>query len=187
MASQYQVPGEVVAAIMWVETRYGNYLGKQKAAAMLASMAAAASDFSVVEPAVADLIAKDRGSKAFLQETAIKRGDWALNELAALMTYSFNNGQDPTTLPGSIYGAVGWGQFMPSNLIKYAVAAPGQSRIDFFDKTCAIFSIGHYLKAHGWKGGAMTEDERRAVIMKYNKSGVYVNTVLYVADYLAKP
>jgi len=185
MSRQYDVPGEVVAAIMWVETRYGTFMGKRKAASMLASMAASASDFSVVEPSVADL-ANDRESREFLRTTAVKRGDWALNELAALMTYSFDNGHDPTTIPGSIYGAIGWGQFMPSNITKFAVDGNGDGRVDLFDKTDAIFSIGNFLKGHGWKKGPMSEEERRAVIMKYNKSGIYVNTVLYVADYLGK-
>ncbi len=188
LGRKYQVPGEVVAAIMWVETGYGQYFGKQKAAGMLASMAAAASDFSLVAPAVADL-PQDRESMAFMRETAVKRGDWALNELAALMTYALANGHDPTTFPGSVYGAVGWGQFMPSNILKFGVSAKGSGRVDIFNKEDAAFSIGNYLKGHGWRGekvNSMAEDERREVIMKYNKSGVYVNTVLYVADYLAR-
>ena len=73
---------------------------------------------------------------------------------------------------------------MPSNVLKYGVDGNGDGRVDLFEKADAIFSIGNYLKAHGW-GGSMGEEARRAVIMKYNKSGVYVNTVLYVADWLA--
>ncbi len=186
MSRQYNVSGEVAAAIMWVETRYGTFFGKHKAASMLASMAAAASDFSVVEPEVKNLM-KDRGSKEFLRQTAVQRGDWALNELAALMTFSFKNGHDPTTFPGSIYGAVGWGQFMPSNLLKFGVDGNGDGKVDLFEKTDAIFSIGNFLKAHGWRGSNMSEEERRAVVMKYNKSGIYVNTVLFVADHLSRP
>ena len=186
MSRKYNVPGELAASIMWIETRYGTFLGKHKAASMLASMAAAASDFSVVEDSVRDLMV-DRGSRDFLKETAVKRGDWALGELAALMTFSFENGHDPTTFPGSIYGAVGWGQFMPSNLLKYGVDGNGDGRVDLFDKTDAIYSIGNFLKEHGWRGGSLSEEERRAVIMKYNKSGIYVNTVLFVADYLSRP
>ena len=185
MSQKYNVPGEVAAAIMWVETRYGTYFGKHKAASMLASMSAAASDFSLVEDQVAELN-KDRGSRDFLKETSVKRGDWALNELSALLTYAFDNGHDPTTFPGSIYGAIGWGQFMPSNLIKYGVDGNGDGKVDLFDKTDAIFSIGNFLKGHGWTGGNMSEEQRRAVVMKYNKSGIYVNTVLFVADHLAK-
>lgn len=185
VGQRYQLPGELAASIMWVETRYGTYFGKHKAAANLASMAATAHNFSLVEKEVGDLAAKDSGSRAFLVEKAKERGDWALNELAALMRYSFDNGHDPTTFPGSIYGAIGWGQFMPSNISKFAVDGNGDGRIDLFNKEDAAFSIGNFLKNSGWKSG-LSEDERRAVIMKYNKSGIYVNTVLYLADYLAK-
>ena len=183
---RYQVPGEVAAAIMWVETRYGTFMGKHKAASNLASMAAAADNFALVENEVADLAARDSGSKAFLVDKAKERGDWALNELAALMRYSFDNGHDPTTFPGSVYGAIGWGQFMPSNISKFAVDGNGDGKVDLFNKEDAAFSIGNFIKNSGWKSGGMSEDERRAVIMKYNKSGVYVNTVLYLADHLAK-
>jgi membrane-bound lytic murein transglycosylase B len=68
--------------------------------------------------------------------------------------------------------------------LKYGADGTGDGRVDMFDKADAVFSIGHYLKSHGWKDG-MDEEARRAVIMRYNKSGVYVNTVLYVADWLA--
>ena len=115
MSRKMNVPPELVAAIMWVETRYGTYFGKQKAASQLASMAAAASDFKVIKPALTKL-PTDKASEDFLKETAVKRGNWALDELDALMKFSFANGHDPTTFPGSIYGAVGWGQFMPLTL-----------------------------------------------------------------------
>ena len=185
MSKRYNVPGEVVAAIMWVETGYGTFMGKNKAASQLASMSAAAMDFSVVESAVAELAA-DPEAKIFLKEKAVERGEWALDELTALLQYAFDNGHDPTAFPGSIYGAIGWGQFMPSNVLTLAVDGNGDGRVDIFDKTDAIFSIGNYFKSHGWHGNNMSEDERRAVVLKYNKSGVYANTVLYVADHLAR-
>ena len=188
MSRQMNVPPELVASIMWIETRYGTYFGKQKAASQLASMAAAASDFQVIKPALTKL-PSDKSSEAFLRENAVTRGNWALDELAALMKFSFDNGHDPTTFPGSIYGAVGWGQFMPSNIVKFGVDGDKDGKIDMFNKVDAIYSIGNYMKGHGWKGTGMRtmpEKERRAVILRYNKSGVYVNTVLYVADYLAK-
>ncbi len=188
LGRQYQVPGEVACAIMWVETGYGQYFGKEKAAAMLASMSASGLDFSLVEPALADLPG-DRESRAFLRETAARRGDWAFDELSALLDYAFKNGHDAAAFPGSIYGAIGWGQFMPSNVEKYGVDGNGDGQVDLFDKEDAAASVCSYLKAHGWRGervNAMDEESRRAVIMKYNKSGVYVNTVLFVADHLAK-
>jgi len=184
LTRRYGVPGEVVAAIMWVETGYGRNFGRQKAASMLASMAAAASDFSVVAPDVAEL-GRDRETLAFLRRFATERGDWALGELEALLRYAYANGLDPAAFPGSLYGAIGWGQFMPSNILKYGVDGDGDGRVDLFNKADAVFSIGGFLKAHGWNAPKMSEEARRAVILKYNRSGVYANTVLYVADHLA--
>ena len=184
LTRRYGVPGEVAAAIMWVETGYGRNFGRQKAASMLASMAAASSDFSVVAPAVAEL-GQDRETLAFLRRLAVERGDWALAELEALLAYAYANGLDPNAFPGSIYGAIGWGQFMPSNILKFGADGDGDGRIDLFNKADAVASIGRYLQGHGWTGPHMSEEARRAVVMKYNRSGIYVNTVLYVADYLA--
>ncbi len=184
MSKKYNVPGSVVASIMWIETGYGSYFGKSAAGCMLGSMAAA-SDFKLIAPAVADLAA-DSESRAWLAETAQKRGGWALDELTALLHYCYKNNLDPNKLPGSIYGAIGYGQFMPSNAEKFGADGNGDGIVDLFNKEDAIFSVGRYLEEHGWHGHGLSEDERRAVIMKYNKSGVYVNTVLYVADWLGK-
>ncbi len=184
MTRRCGVPGELVAAIMWVETGYGSYLGRHRAASQLASMSAAALDFSVIEPVLKDL-ASERKAVDFLRSKAVERGEWALDELTALLEYAFDNGLDPTTFPSSIYGAIGWGQFMPSNVVKYGVDGNGDGRVDLFDKHDAIFSIGNYFRAHGWRGSFLSGEDKRQVVLKYNKSGVYVNTVLYVAEHLA--
>jgi membrane-bound lytic murein transglycosylase B len=180
MERAYRVPGPLVASIMWIETGYGSYFGKARAAASLASMAASA-DYGLVAQRLADLD-RDAETRAFFSETAVKRGAWARDELAALLRFAWANGHDPMEFPGSVYGAVGYGQFMPSNIAKYAVDGDGDQRIDLFQKTDAIFSIGNFLRQHGWSGDMSAEEKRRAVIRKYNNSGVYVNTVLYVMD-----
>jgi membrane-bound lytic murein transglycosylase B len=182
MERAYHVPGQLVASIMWIETSYGGYFGSAKAAANLASMAASA-DYGLIAPHVADL-GRDREARAFLAETAAKRGAWARDELAALLRYAWANGLDPMEFPGSIYGAVGYGQFMPSNIAKFAVDGDGDQKIDLFQKADAVFSIGNFLREHGWSGDMSSEDKRRGVIRKYNNSGVYVNTVLYVMEHL---
>jgi membrane-bound lytic murein transglycosylase B len=178
MAKVYGTPGPLAASIMWIETGYGNFFGKNKAAVVLASMAAS-ENFKLIAPYLGDL-ASEPGAEDFLREQARQRGQWARNELASLLSYAWSNRLDPILFPGSIYGAIGYGQFMPSNIAKYAVDGDGDGRIDLFEKPDAIFSIGKFLKAHGWLE-AKNEEQRRQVIMRYNKSGTYVNTVLYVA------
>jgi membrane-bound lytic murein transglycosylase B len=184
MERAYNVPGQLVASIMWIETGYGNYFGKEKAAYSLASMAAA-SDYSLVASNLEDLDT-DGETRAFMVDSAEKRGAWATDELAALLRYAWQNRLDPATFPGSVYGAIGYGQFMPSNISKFAVDGNNDGRIDLFDKTDAIFSIGRYLRDSGWREPMADEESRRKVIMLYNRSGVYVNTVLYVARALGQ-
>ncbi|MDR1872885.1 MAG: lytic murein transglycosylase, partial [Deltaproteobacteria bacterium] len=160
---------------------YGSFFGNNKAAAVLASMAAS-ENYSLVAPYLSDLDI-DAESRAFLIERAQRRGEWAKGELISLLTYAWANQLDPLTFPGSIFGAIGYGRFMPSNVAKYAVDGDGDKRIDLFNKPDAIFSVGRFLRDHGWTK-ATTEEKRREVIMRYNKSGTYVNTVLYVAKVL---
>jgi membrane-bound lytic murein transglycosylase B len=184
LESVYRVPGPLAASIMWIETGYGRFFGKARAAFSLASMAAAA-DYALIAPRLADLDV-DRQARTYLSETAAQRGAWARDELAALLRYAWDNGLDPASFPGSVYGAIGWGQFMPSNIAKFAVDGDGDGRIDLFNKADAAFSIGRYLRDSGWRGDMADEEKRRAVIMLYNRSGVYVNTVLYVAEVLSR-
>jgi membrane-bound lytic murein transglycosylase B len=182
MERAFHVPGKLVASLMWIETGYGSYFGKARAAASLASMAASA-DYGLIGPHVSDL-ARDDEARAFLAETAAKRGAWARDELAALLRFAWDNGHDPMQFPGSVYGAIGYGQFMPSNISRYAVDGDGDQKIDLFQKEDAVFSIGNFLREHGWSGDMSSEDKRRGVIRKYNNSGIYVNTVLYVMEHL---
>jgi membrane-bound lytic murein transglycosylase B len=184
MEKVYNVPGPLVASIMWIETGYGSFFGKAKAAYSLASMAAA-SDYNLVAGGLTDLDS-DNETRTFMIETAQKRGAWATNELAALLSYAWQNNLDPASFPGSVYGAIGYGQFMPSNISKFAVDGNRDGRIDLFNKTDAIFSIGRYLHESGWQGPMNDEEARRKVIMLYNRSGVYVNTVLYVAKAISQ-
>jgi membrane-bound lytic murein transglycosylase B len=144
---------------------------------------AASADFSLVEGRLSDL-GSDPEARAFFEDNAQKRGLWAQDELRALLAYAWENGLDPASFPGSIYGAIGYGQFMPSNIKKFAIDGDGDGRVDLFNKADAVFSVANYLRRSGWKGEMADEESRRAVIMLYNRSGVYVNTVLYVAGRL---
>lgn len=182
MESRFGVPGPLVASIMWIETGYGGFFGKSKAAFSLASMAASA-DYGLVASQLADLDT-DSEARAFFLDYAGQRGRWAFQELRALLVYAWDNGLDPASFPGSIYGAIGYGQFMPSNIKKFAVDGDGDGRIDLFNKADAIHSVGNFLRESGWRGSMADEESRRKVIMLYNRSGIYVNTVLYVAERL---
>jgi membrane-bound lytic murein transglycosylase B len=180
VSSQYCVPKEVVVSILLIETRLGDSVGGRSAFNSLASMALC-SDYDALKPYLSRKLRSKNESWA--REICKRKGDWAYGELKALLHYAHWSGFDPLSLPGSIYGAIGMCQFMPSNILPFAVDADQDGRIDLFEKADALFSIASYLSGHGWNYAADKGGQFR-VILDYNRSSVYANTVLTVADQL---
>ncbi len=178
---RYGVPEEYLVALLTVETRVGRYLGGEVALVNLSSLAAAedlsrlGSVFAYENPAA------DR--QAWLTAKAREKGEWAYGELKALLRYAEAQKLDPLSMPGSIYGAIGICQFMPSNALKYAVDGDGDGKADLFDPDDALMSLGNILRVMGWKP-PMTEEAMRRVFFAYNHSPVYVNTIMSVASRL---
>jgi membrane-bound lytic murein transglycosylase B len=177
----YCVPQEVVVSILLVETQLGTNTGKRRAFQVLASMALS-SDLDQVRAFIpAGTIRAD--NEEYARTRCREKSAWAYNELKFLLAYSRINKTDPLSIPGSIYGAIGLCQFMPSNVFLYGVDADGRGGIDLFSIPDALTSIANYLHLHGWRCG-IAKKNRRQVVMTYNKSQVYANTVLAVADRL---
>ena len=177
----YGIPPEIAVGILTVETRVGKFLGRESAFRTLASMAAT-REYADVK---AVFIREHPSGKslAWLVKRMRQKADWAYDELKALLRYSIAKGADPRTLPGSIYGAIGISQFMPSNALRFGVDGDGDGRVDLFTVDDALHSMGNYLKAHGWKP-AKTRRGQRQVLYRYNHSVTYVNTIMAVADFL---
>ena len=175
---RYGVPEEYLVALLAVETRVGLYLGDVVAVVNLASLVAAedpartASAFVYERP--------DASRQAWLDRKAKEKGEWAYGELKALLRYADAQGIDPLSMPGSIYGAIGICQFMPSNALKYAVDGDGDGKADLFNVDDALMSLGNILRAMGWKQ-PMSEEAMRKVFYGYNHSQVYVNTIMGAA------
>lgn len=182
MEMVYSVPAELAVAIFTVETRLGQYLGEGNACVNLASMALCA-DYERIAPQFPDA---DQGQKEFLRQKARERGDWAYAEFKGLLRYAQAGGRDPLSFPGSIYGAIGIPQFMPSNAVKFGVDGNHDGDVDLFELNDAVHSFGNYMREHGWQGDMSSEEKQRKSLMRYNFSARYVNTVLAVADYLKK-
>ena len=66
-----------------------------------------------------------------------------------LLKYSRATGVDPLTVPGSIYGAIGLCQFMPSNVSLYGIDGDGSGSIDLFTTPDALDSIGELRAQFG--------------------------------------
>ncbi len=178
---RYGIPPEITVGILTVETRLGKFLGEASAFTTLASMAVSREYKDVREAFVRERPSGER--LAWLIKRMGQKADWAYNELKALLRYAAAKGRDPRSLPGSIYGAIGISQFMPSNALRFGIDGNADGVVDLFDLPDALHSMGNYLKGHGWRQATTTREQRK-VIYRYNKSVTYVNTVMAVADFV---
>jgi len=179
---RYGVPPQVTVGLLTVETRVGKFLGDNLAVNNLASMAACTTAAPVMDALAGENVTPER--RTWLDARAAEKAAWAYTELKALFTYARQNKMDLTTMPGSIYGAIGVSQFMPSSLLRFGVSGGGDGRVDIFNVRDAVFSMGNYLQAHGVTGNLDGEAAQRAALFRYNHSQTYVNTIMAVAHYL---
>jgi len=137
--SRYGVPAEIIAAIIGVETFYGQITGGFRVIDALATLS---FDFPSGR--------SDRS--AFFRK-----------ELVEFLKLCRREGLDPLAVKGSFAGAIGWPQFMPSSWNRDAVDFDGDGHIDLAASPVdAIGSVAHFLVEHGWQRG-MTTDYRLAM------------------------
>ncbi len=185
IGSQYCVPKEVIVSILLVETRLGDFMGGRWAFNSLASMALC-TELETIRPHLPKNLILPK-NEDFAREVCWQKAHWAYSELKALILYAHLNRYDLLNLPGSIYGAIGLCQFMPTSALIYGVDADQDGRIDLFVKADAFYSIANYLREHGWTC-QMDRITQHKAIYAYNHSNAYANTVLAVADKLkARP
>ncbi len=172
----------VIAAILLVETRFGTYTGKRYVINTLSTMAALKD--KKVKAALWKKI-KDTTylSKKEFGKKAGSKADWAYNELKAFLEYIIKEKKNPFDIKGSYAGAMGYCQFMPSNILLYGKDGNRDGSIDLFTHEDAIMSIAKYLANYGWYSD-ITDKEAFRVVYQYNHSEFYVNTVLKIAEKL---
>ncbi len=125
-AARTGVPAEIIAAILGVETFYGQKTGRYRALDALATLA---FDF----PA---------------------RASFFRGELEQFLLLSREAGFDPLKVTGSYAGALGAPQFMPDSYRSYARDGDHDGRIDLWnDWPDIVESVAHYFVAHGWRAG----------------------------------
>lgn len=74
------------------------------------------------------------------------------DELKQALLYARESNIDPLSLHGSFAGAIGWPQFMPGSIRRYAVDFDGDGKIDLRNSPVdAIGSIASFLSQHGWQ------------------------------------
>ena len=122
---QFGVPKEYLAAIIGVESKYGEKRGVYPTFDTLATLA----------------FEKNR------------RNGFFKRELMKFMHLTKSQKIDPKDIYGSYAGAIGLGQFMPSNYEAYGVDFNGDGRITLQQAPDAIASVANYLKKSGWREG----------------------------------
>ena len=127
VGKEYGVAPEFVVAIIGVETSYGAITGKYRVLDALSTL-------------------------AFHYPP---RGKFFRGELKQLFLLGDTHLAYPIdALRGSYAGAMGWGQFMPTSIAKWAKDEDGDGRIDLWNSVPDILaSVANYFAAHGWESG----------------------------------
>ena len=181
---RFGVPQEVVVAVLMVETALGTYPGRYMTINILSTMAAS-KESHIREQILASLTEEQRirQSARVIAKRLTKRANRGYRELKALINYVQKNDIDPFTVIGSSEGAIGIPQFLPSNIEHYGRDGDGDGRIDLFNHSDAIASVAYFLRAHHWKR-ARNDKEKKKVILYYNRSTYYADTVFTLAQRL---
>ena len=121
----YGVPKEYIAAIIGVESNYGQNVGK----------------YPVFDTLTTLSFEKNRRNKFFKKE------------LMSFMHLCKAQNINPKNVKGSYAGAIGLGQFMPSNYKAYGVDFNKDGKVTLQREEDAIASIAKYFKKNGWRTG----------------------------------
>lgn len=131
IAQQYGVPAEIIVSIIGVETIYGRYTG----------------DFRVLDALITLGFSYPDNSRP-------ERGKLFRDQLADFIVLHQQNKLDAYSATGSFAGAMGLPQFMPGSLMRYAVDADGDGKIDLYQSIADITaSVANFLIVHGWQPG----------------------------------
>lgn len=121
---KFGVPAEIIVAIIGVETRYGKHAGRTR---VLDALSTLAFDYP-------------------------RRSVFFRKELKAFLLLTRDEQMNPQSLKGSYAGAMGYGQFMPSSFLEYAIDFDDDGRKDIWHNPVdAIGSVANYFARHGWK------------------------------------
>jgi membrane-bound lytic murein transglycosylase B len=76
------------------------------------------------------------------------------SELRAYLVWCALEGRDADSVRGSFAGAIGWPQFMPSSLLKYAIDFDHDGHVDLSSGgDDVVGSVASYLATFGWQRG----------------------------------
>ncbi len=119
---EYGVLPEYIIGILGIETAYGVNFGKKR---------------------VIDVLT----TKAMLGD---RREAFYTDQLEKFLLMARQSNLDAATLMGSSAGAMGYGQFIPSSYLTFAVDFNGDGVTDLWNAEDAIGSVANYFSQNGW-------------------------------------
>ena len=120
----YGVPAEIIVSIIGIETHYGRNVGSYRALDALATLG---FDYP-------------------------RRAEFFQGQLKDLLILARDENRNVTELKSSYAGAMGYGQFMPSSFLAYAVDFDQDGKRDLWNNPVdAIGSVANYFVQHGWQ------------------------------------
>jgi len=120
--NRLKVDKYIVAAIIGIESYYGEIKGRWEAFNVLAY-------------------------NSFVKK---QRARFFKYELENLLLLSYRQKLNALYLKGSKYGALGIGQLMPHSYIKYGVSFDGNKRVEPFSNPDSIATVANFLHKKGW-------------------------------------
>jgi membrane-bound lytic murein transglycosylase B len=173
----------IITAILIIESRLATYPMPFNVVNAYVNMALLLNPYYLQEVQARYAKAYPQLNDAATIARARRKARWAAYELAHLVYLAHDLGIDPLTISGSFSGALGPAQFLPSSFRFCGIDGDGDGIADPFNLADAKFSIGHYLRIFGWAEDAPVDEKRKAVWF-YNRSQVYVNTIMMIYDKL---
>ncbi|MYD44804.1 MAG: lytic murein transglycosylase [Gammaproteobacteria bacterium] len=150
---EYQVPAHIIAAVIGIETNYGGNMGSYRVMDALATLG---FDYPRRAPFFREqlkqlfVLACEERIKPFDADDACDRKQNSL---------SSGQGRSIEDLMGSYAGAMGYGQFIPTSYLDFAIDFDEDGMRDIWSNISdAIGSVANYFAEHEWtKDGLIME------------------------------
>ena len=192
---EFHVPNEIVASLLWVETKHGKFTGKFHLPFVYFSL------LQATHPEVATSVLNElnfrkpssNSSSANLSYTELQqkvllrlssKSKWAVEQIKILEQINSKqntlskHAQSILSIRSSFAGAFGCSQFIPSSYQKYAVSASKKTPNLFELKDC-IFSVANFLNKNGWD--TQNQKAQSDALFEYNRIRDYGDVIQKLA------
>lgn len=185
----FQVPKEIIASLLWVETKHGKTMGSYHLPMVYFSLMQATHP-EVAKTTLTELNFRKPSSNSAaaslsyteLQQKVIqrlgKKSQWALEQIKTLEKVSSTNAKI-LSIRSSFAGAFGCSQFIPSSYEKYATS-PNHQSPNLFDMKDCIFSVGNFLHQSGWD--SQIPKAQSDALFEYNRIRDYGDVIQKLAS-----